>query len=74
MVVAGFRTGWMSAIYLVSQLVLFIHLSHGIQSSLQTLGLVNRRFLPARSCLGVRHRGNDLCRATAIVVWPCGWV
>lgn len=44
MVVAGFSTSWISVLYLVSQLVVGIHLSHGVRSALQTLGLVGRRF------------------------------
>lgn len=52
MVIAGFRTWWISAIYIVCQLILFLHLSHGIQSSLQTLGLVGRRFTQAAKALG----------------------
>lgn len=75
MVVAGFRTGWLSAIYLLSQLVLFIHLSHGIQSSLQTLGLVNRRFLPLAQLAGYGIAGAIFVGNVAIVVavWG-GWV
>ena len=44
MVIAGFSTSWISILYLVSQLVIGVHLSHGIKSALQTLGLVGRRF------------------------------
>jgi len=44
MVIAGFRTWWISAIYLLAQTLLYFHLSHGIASSLRTLGLVGRRF------------------------------
>ncbi len=44
MVVLGFTTPWLVALYIVAQLVLFVHLLHGIQSSFQTLGLKNRRF------------------------------
>ncbi|QEL21032.1 succinate dehydrogenase cytochrome b subunit [Limnoglobus roseus] len=75
MVVAGFSTGWLSAIYLISQMVLFIHLSHGIQSSLQTLGLVNRRFLPVARLIGYGTAGVIFVGNVAIVVavWV-GWV
>ena len=44
MVVAGFRTPWLSVLYLAAQAVLFVHLMHGVQSAFQTLGLKNRRF------------------------------
>ena len=37
-------TPWISLLYLVSQIVIGVHLSHGIKSGLQTLGLVGRRF------------------------------
>lgn len=75
MTVAGFRTGWISALYLVSMLVLFIHLTHGIQSSLQTLGLVNRRFLPVARALGYGLAGVILVGNCAMVVavWA-GWI
>jgi succinate dehydrogenase / fumarate reductase, cytochrome b subunit len=68
MVVAGFATHWISAVYLVSQLVLFVHLSHGIQSALQTLGLVNRRTLPLAKLLGLSVAGLIFVGNTAIVV------
>jgi succinate dehydrogenase / fumarate reductase cytochrome b subunit len=52
MVVAGFTTPWVCVIYILSQALLLVHLSHGIQSSLQTLGLVGKRFTPAAKWLG----------------------
>ncbi len=52
MVVAGFTTPWVCAIYILSQALLLVHLSHGIQSGLQTLGLVGKRFTPAANWLG----------------------
>jgi succinate dehydrogenase / fumarate reductase cytochrome b subunit len=71
MVIAGFSTWWISAIYLVSQLVLFVHLSHGIPSVLQTLGLIGQRFVPAARALaygigGVLFLGNA---AIVLGVW-----
>ncbi len=59
MMVAGFTTPWISVLYLVSQVVIAVHLSHGVRSSLQTLGLVGRRFSLAARWLGY---------ATALVV------
>jgi succinate dehydrogenase / fumarate reductase cytochrome b subunit len=53
MVVAAFRNPVISFLYIVSQLALFLHLSHGIQSSFQTLGLKNRRFVRAIRIFGV---------------------
>jgi succinate dehydrogenase / fumarate reductase cytochrome b subunit len=53
MMVAGFSNVWMVAIYLVAQVVLFVHLRHGIPSVFQTLGLKNARFRGAISVLGL---------------------
>ncbi len=39
MVIAGFSSFWVSAFYIVAMLLLAMHLSHGIASMLQTLGL-----------------------------------
>ena len=52
MVVAGFTTPWLAGLYVVAQVVLFLHLLHGIQSSFQTLGLKNNRFAPVIRLLG----------------------
>lgn len=52
MVVAGFRNPIISALYVIAQLALFLHLSHGIASTLQTLGLNTPRFQPAIRMLG----------------------
>lgn len=75
MVVAGFNTPWISAVYLICQMVLFVHLSHGIQSAFQTLGLVNRRFVKVARALGVGIAGAIVAGNFAIViaVWG-GWV
>jgi succinate dehydrogenase / fumarate reductase, cytochrome b subunit len=51
MIVAGFTTPWVCVIYILSQALLLVHLSHGIQSGLQTLGLVGKRFTPAAKWL-----------------------
>lgn len=51
-VVAGFSTPWISAIYILVQALLLVHLSHGIQSSLQTIGLVGKRFTPMAKWIG----------------------
>ncbi|MBN9122621.1 MAG: succinate dehydrogenase cytochrome b subunit [Planctomycetes bacterium] len=47
MVVVGFTTPWLAALYVVAQVALFLHLLHGVQSSFQTLGLKNGRFRTA---------------------------
>lgn len=53
MIVAGYTTPWISVLYIVAQVVLFLHLLHGIQSSFQTLGLKNGRFRKAIQLLGL---------------------
>ena len=57
MVVAGFTTWWISALYLVAQVLLFVHLSHGIPSAFQTLGVKSRRFARAIQGLGLAVAG-----------------
>lgn|SRR5574341_1571967 len=52
MMVSSFRITAISAIYLVSMVVLFLHLSHGIQSFVQTLGCSNDRTLPKLQAVG----------------------
>jgi len=46
MVVVGFSNPWVVAIYLVSLFLLTLHLSHGIGSLFQTLGITNRTLRP----------------------------
>ena len=41
---AGFSIWWVSAIYIVAQLALGLHLYHGLWSIFQTLGWTNPRF------------------------------
>ena len=60
-----------NGLYLVSQVVVAVHLSHGIKSSLQTLGLVGRRFSLAARWLGYAVALTVLVGNCAIVlaVW-----
>lgn len=46
MVVASFSVPGIAAAYVVAQLLLFMHLMHGIQSFAQTLGLHHARYTP----------------------------
>ncbi len=46
MVVAGFHVPWVSAFYILSLALLSTHLSHGVASLFQTLGLNNQRLRP----------------------------
>jgi succinate dehydrogenase / fumarate reductase cytochrome b subunit len=68
MTVAGFRTWWVSVIYVVAQVLLFVHLSHGLQSVVQTLGLKGTRFAPAWVWVGYGVAGLILAGNLAIVV------
>jgi succinate dehydrogenase / fumarate reductase cytochrome b subunit len=40
----AFQSNWYSALYLISMVLLGAHLNHGIQSSLQTLGINNKKY------------------------------
>ena len=53
MTVAGFRNPLIAVLYVVAQLVLFVHLRHGIPSVFQTLGLKNARFRGPIDVLGL---------------------
>lgn len=53
MVVAGFSDPLLVAFYVGAQLLLFVHLRHGIPSTFQTLGLKNRKFKAAIDVLGL---------------------
>jgi succinate dehydrogenase / fumarate reductase cytochrome b subunit len=46
MVIAGFQNITISIIYIISMAALLLHLSHGIQSTFQSLGLNNDNTLP----------------------------
>ncbi len=54
MVVRSFQNMGVSAAYVISLVVLGLHLLHGMQSSIQTWGLNNERTLPAFEKWGVR--------------------
>jgi succinate dehydrogenase / fumarate reductase cytochrome b subunit len=53
MTVAGFRNPFLAVLYLAAQVVLFVHLRHGIPSVFQTLGLKNARFRGPIDVLGL---------------------
>jgi succinate dehydrogenase / fumarate reductase cytochrome b subunit len=46
MVLEGLGRTLTAGVYVVAMVALFLHLSHGIQSAFQTLGLANPRWLP----------------------------
>jgi succinate dehydrogenase / fumarate reductase cytochrome b subunit len=68
MVVSGFSNLPLAVLYIVAQAALFIHLSHGIQSSFQTLGLKNRRFAASIKMLGLAVAAIILIGNIAIVI------
>ncbi len=53
MVVHSFRNTIASVVYVAAMAALGLHLSHGIQSTVQTLGLNNERTLPVMVKIGV---------------------
>jgi succinate dehydrogenase / fumarate reductase cytochrome b subunit len=52
MVVNGFKQTFTTVLYVVAMIVLFLHLSHGVQSILQTVGLSNNKSLPVVTLAG----------------------
>jgi succinate dehydrogenase / fumarate reductase cytochrome b subunit len=52
MVAVAFRSAPIAVIYIVGMVALFLHLSHGIQSTFQTLGLNTGKTLPRFTMLG----------------------
>jgi succinate dehydrogenase / fumarate reductase cytochrome b subunit len=71
MVVAGFSDPVLVTLYVVAQVLLFVHLTHGIPSTFQTLGLKNRKFKKAIDALGLLISLTVLVGNLAIVfgVW-----
>jgi len=51
-VAAAFQSNWYAAFYLISMVILGAHLNHGIQSSLQTLGLNNKHYRQILKAIG----------------------
>ena len=68
MVIAGFTTPWISILYIVAQFLLMLHLSHGISSVFQTLGLNTQRTQGAVYVSRLDGRGADFCRQLRIVI------
>lgn len=46
MVVLSFQNSFISSMYILAMIALALHLSHGVQSFFQTLGLNNERIMP----------------------------
>jgi succinate dehydrogenase / fumarate reductase cytochrome b subunit len=60
MMISGFSNPWVSAFYIISMGLLCLHLSHGVSSMFQSLGVRNRRNVRAI------HRA---ARAAALVIF-----
>ena len=52
MVVTSFSNGLISLVYAAAMVMLFLHLSHGIPSFLQTMGWNNEKTIPAFGTMG----------------------
>jgi succinate dehydrogenase / fumarate reductase, cytochrome b subunit len=52
MVVTALASAFTAAIYVIAMVSLFLHLTHGVQSSFQTLGLSNALWLPRYGVAG----------------------
>ena len=52
MVVAGFQVGWIAALYVVAQILLCLHISHGASSALHTLGCTHPALRGLKAKLG----------------------
>ena len=50
MMILGFQVWWVTLFYLVAQALLFVHLSHGLASMFQSLGLRNQAWWPRVQC------------------------
>ena len=75
MLVAGFTNVPIVILYLVGQVILFVHLRHGIPSVFQTLGLKNARFRGPIDMLGLAVALVILVGNSAIVLAvQFGWV
>lgn len=54
-VVQTFSQWWLVAFYVLSTIVLYFHLTHGIASAIQTLGINNRKYTPAIKFIGTAY-------------------
>lgn len=68
MVVTSLQKAGIAAIYVVAMVSLFLHLSHGIQSTFQTIGLANAKLLPGYGTFGKLLSGIFLVGYGAIPV------
>jgi succinate dehydrogenase / fumarate reductase cytochrome b subunit len=68
MVIEGLGRALTSGVYVVAMVALFLHLSHGIQSAFQTLGIANPRWLARYTTAGKLASGVFLVGFASIPV------
>jgi len=51
-VVSALTNPWYAALYLVSVILIGLHVSHGLQSGFQTIGLNNKKYAPVWKAIG----------------------
>jgi succinate dehydrogenase / fumarate reductase cytochrome b subunit len=66
MVVAGFSITWVSVFYIVAMLLIFVHLSHGVSSVFQTIGLRNEKWRWLLSKVAIAYGGIILLGLAAV--------
>ena len=55
MIIMGFEVKWISALYIISMALLCLHLTHGVSSIFQTLGLRNSSWKPRLDALATSY-------------------
>lgn len=74
-VINGFSVPWVTAIYIVANLLLGLHLYHGVWSVFQSVGLAHPRYNPQRrwfaTAIAVLVTAGNVAMPTAVLA---GWV
>lgn len=68
-VVRSFANGWFTLFYIASFALLFSHLAHGVQSSLQSLGLNHPRYNAGLRALSLSYAALICGGFAALAVW-----
>jgi succinate dehydrogenase / fumarate reductase cytochrome b subunit len=72
MTVEGFRVWWVSLAYIVSMLLLGLHLSHGVSGMFQSLGWTSPRYLPwinrAASVVAIALMAGNIAMPLAVLL------
>jgi succinate dehydrogenase / fumarate reductase cytochrome b subunit len=66
-----FRNPWIAAFYVLALAGLGLHLSHGIQSACQTLGLNHPKYTPLIKVVGILGAVAIAGSFAAIPIWAC---